>query len=80
MAWKFSGKSDVYVQIAEKYENYIKLGVLKNGEKLYFCDGYTLTLQILDGGDWSRTVQTLCGYLPEKKSFNIGFRLSKLNK
>ena len=34
MAWKFSGKSDVYVQIAEKYENYIKLGVLKNGEKL----------------------------------------------
>ncbi len=34
MAWKFSGKGDVYVQIAEKYENYIKLGVLKNGEKL----------------------------------------------
>ena len=36
----------------------------ENGEKLYFCDGYTLTLQILDGGDWSRTVQTLCGYSP----------------
>lgn len=34
VAWKFSGKSDVYVQIAEKYENYIKLGVLKNGERL----------------------------------------------
>ncbi len=34
MVWKFSNKSDVYVQIAEKYENYIKLGVLKNGEKL----------------------------------------------
>lgn len=34
MAWKFSGKCEVYVEIAQKYENYIKLGILKNGEKL----------------------------------------------
>lgn len=30
----FSGKRDVYVDIAEKFIGYIKLGVIKNGEKL----------------------------------------------
>ena len=28
------GKQDVYLEIAEKYKEYIKLGVIKNGEKL----------------------------------------------
>lgn len=34
MAWKFSPKGEIYVQIAQRYENYIKLGVLKNGDRL----------------------------------------------
>lgn len=34
MAWKFSPGGEIYVQIAQRYENYIKLGVLKNGDKL----------------------------------------------
>ena len=34
MHLNFSGKQDVYVEIAEKYKEYIKLGIIKNGEKL----------------------------------------------
>ena len=34
MQLKFSGKQDVYLEIAEKYKEYIRLGVIKNGEKL----------------------------------------------
>ncbi|MBQ9746443.1 MAG: GntR family transcriptional regulator [Clostridia bacterium] len=34
MELKFSGKQDVYLEIAEKYKEYIKLGIIKNGEKL----------------------------------------------
>lgn len=30
--------------------------------KLYFCDGYTVTVQTLDRGDLVRTVKTLCGF------------------
>ena len=30
----FSGKRDVYLEIAERYEKYITLGVIKPGEKL----------------------------------------------
>lgn len=30
----FSGKRDVYIEIAERYEKYIKLGVLRDGDKL----------------------------------------------
>lgn len=29
-----SGKRDVYLEIAEKYEKYIRLGVLRDGDKL----------------------------------------------
>lgn len=29
-----SGKRDIYLEIAEKYERYIRLGVLKDGDKL----------------------------------------------
>lgn len=34
MAWKFSGEKEVYVEIAERYENYIRIGVLSDGDKL----------------------------------------------
>jgi GntR family transcriptional regulator len=34
MRFNFSGKQDVYLEIADKYKEYIKLGVFKNGEKL----------------------------------------------
>lgn len=31
---RFSGKQDVYLEIAERYKEYIKLGIIKKGEKL----------------------------------------------
>lgn len=34
MELRFSGKQDVYLEIAEKYKEYIKLGIIKKGEKL----------------------------------------------
>lgn len=34
MAKAFSAKRDVYLEIAERYEKYITLGVIKAGEKL----------------------------------------------
>ena len=34
MQLDFSGKQDVYIEIAEKYKEYIKLGIFKKGEKL----------------------------------------------
>ncbi len=34
MDLKFSGRQDVYLEIAEKYKEYIELGIIKNGEKL----------------------------------------------
>jgi hypothetical protein len=37
----------------------------EDGGKLYLCDGYTMAVQTLDGGDMDRTVRTLCGYPSE---------------
>ena len=34
----------------------------EDGGRLYLCDGYTMTIQTLEGGDLSKTVQSLCGY------------------
>lgn len=34
MQTRFTGKQDVYLEIAEQYKEYIKLGIIKNGEKL----------------------------------------------
>ena len=34
----------------------------EDGGKLYFCDGYVLTVQTLDGGDMERTARELCGF------------------
>ena len=34
MQAKFSGKREIYIEAAEKYEEYIKLGILSPGEKL----------------------------------------------
>ena len=34
MRLNFSGKQDVYIEIAERYKQYIQLGIIKNGEKL----------------------------------------------
>lgn len=34
MKLNFSGKQDVYLEIAEKYKEYIRLGIIKNGERL----------------------------------------------
>ena len=34
MNLNFSGKQDVYLEVAARYKEYIELGVYKNGEKL----------------------------------------------
>lgn len=34
----------------------------EDGGKLYFCDGYVLTVQTLDGGDMELTAKSLCGF------------------
>ena len=34
MHTKFSGKQEVYLEIAARYKEYIKLGIIRNGEKL----------------------------------------------
>lgn len=48
------------------------------GDKLYFCDGYTVTVQTLDRGDLGRTCKTLCGFGAE--SLNIMETVSQGNK
>ena len=32
------------------------------GNRLYFCDGYTVTVQTMDRGDLERTARSLCGF------------------
>lgn len=34
----------------------------ESGDKLYFCDGYTATVQTVSRGDLDRTCRTLCGF------------------
>ena len=34
MAKGFSGKREVYVEVAERYEKYIRIGVLRDGDRL----------------------------------------------
>ena len=34
MAWISSGRQDIYLDIADKYEQYIKSGLYQNGDKL----------------------------------------------
>lgn len=37
-----------------------------SGDRLYLCDGYTLTVQTLSGGDTDASIRSLCGYDPDK--------------
>ena len=45
---------------------------------LYFCDGYTVTTQVLDGGDLDRSLRSLTGYgsaeLTVLETLRDGFR------
>ena len=34
MSWAFSGRQDVYIEIADKYGRYITDGIYKNGDRL----------------------------------------------
>lgn len=38
----------------------------ENGEKLYFCDGYTISLQTGEAGDLDRTIRELTGLTQEQ--------------
>lgn len=46
--------------------------------KLYFCDGYTATVQTMDRGDLERTAKALCGFGVE--SLDIMETVSEGNK
>ena len=52
--------------------------VENQGDKLYFCDGYTVTVQTMDRGDLVRTAKSLCGYSPD--SLDIVETVSDGNK
>lgn len=41
---------------------YAQTMVTGGDDKLYFCDGYTMAVQIMDRGDLSRTCSRLCGF------------------
>ena len=34
MKFNFSGNQDIYLEIAERYKDYIRQGIIRNGEKL----------------------------------------------
>lgn len=36
--------------------------VAEDGSELYLCDGYTITIHTMDGGNIDRTLQTLSGF------------------
>ena len=38
----------------------------EDGAQLYFCDGYTLTVQTTLSGDMTQTIRNLCGYDRQK--------------
>lgn len=38
----------------------------ENGDRVYLCDGYTVTVQTLNGGDMERTVRQLSGFSSER--------------
>ena len=59
--WKFSGKQDVYLEIAQRYERYITLGVIKRGEKLPSVREAASELRVNPG-----TVQKAFSLLEEK--------------
>lgn len=61
MAHRFSGKRDVYLEIAERYERYIALGILRDGDKLPSVRATASEL-----GVNPNTVQKAYTYLEEK--------------
>jgi hypothetical protein len=48
---------------------YVQTMVTGDDDKLYFCDGYTVAVQILTRGDLNRTCAELCGF--KKDSLNV---------
>ena len=64
--------SDVYAQPVSASAQQIVLDVPQDASmevmqsseagKLYLCDGFTVAVQILEGGDLNRTLQTVTGY------------------
>ena len=61
MAKSFEAKQDVYLEIAQRYERYIRLGVIKNGEKLPSVREAASELRVNPG-----TVQKAFSLLEEK--------------
>ncbi|MBQ9762396.1 MAG: hypothetical protein IJV82_04890 [Oscillospiraceae bacterium] len=54
-------------QIDLKLPDHASVSVMNgtDGGKLYLCDGYTLTVQTLEGGDLDKTIRSLCGFRKE---------------
>ena len=40
--------------------------ISSDGGKLYLCDGYTVTVQTLQGGDMSKTIREVTGFSPDR--------------
>ena len=41
---------------------YVQTMISGSDDKLYFCDGYTIAVQVLDRGDLNQTCVELCGF------------------
>lgn len=75
------GSKEVFEQVDDRYEillpqaQVISLDLPEEaavaamsggGNTLYFCEGYTLAVQTLPGGDLNRSLQTLTGYSKDR--------------
>ena len=54
------------VQLSFPEEVEVSIMESANGNKLYLCDGYSVTVQTMDGGDISKTLREISGYDTEK--------------
>lgn len=52
--------AQIYVELPEEAAQAVMEN--ENAETLYFCDGYTVCLQTLSGGDIQESIKTLTGY------------------
>ena len=52
--------AQIGLELPESASTQTALG--SDSDRLYFCDGYTVTVQTLDRGDLERTAKNLCGF------------------
>lgn len=55
---------ELTVELPEEAAESVLAG--EDGSRLYFCDGYCLSIQTLASGDLNRTLRVVCGFGAEK--------------